>query len=151
MEDKERKAKHLIIAISSDRGLCGSIHSGIARNIRNLMPERPAGSETAIVCVGDKMRTIMQRFFRANIFMHFQEYGRAPPMFAEASFVAEQILNSGLEYDSAELIYNRFRCVYHMCVLFVTDCVCVCRCSIQSCIFYIECSLIVIPLLAVGM
>ena len=37
------------------------------------------------------------------------ELGRKPPMFEEASFIAEQILDSGYEFDSGELMYNKFK------------------------------------------
>ena len=108
--EEERKPKHLIVAISSDRGLCGSVHSNVARYIRSLMAERGQdASTTMFVCVGDKVRTILQRQFKDNILMHFTEIGRKPPLFTEANFVAEQILNSGIDYDSAEIIFNRFR------------------------------------------
>ena len=108
--EEERKPKHLVLAISSDRGLCGSVHSNVARYIRSMMAERGQdASSTLLVCVGDKVRTILQRQFRSNIVMHFTEIGRKPPLFTEANFVAEQILNMGLEYDSAEIVFNKFK------------------------------------------
>ena len=122
--EEERKPKHLIVAISSDRGLCGSVHSNVARYIRSLMADRGQdASTTMFVCVGDKVRTILQRQFRNNILMHFTEIGRKPPLFVEANFVAEQILNSGFEYDGAEIVFNRFRYVYIcllVCMCFIT-------------------------------
>lgn len=77
-----------------------------------MMAERhqDAGS-TVLVCIGDKVRTILQRQFRSNILMHFTEIGRKPPVFSEANFIAEKILNSGFEYESAEIVFNRFRWV----------------------------------------
>ena len=108
--EEERKPKHLIVAISSDRGLCGSIHSNIAKNIRNTMAAEGGDSSAQIVCVGDKVRTIMQRFFRRNVLMHFADIGKKPPVFAEASFIAQQILTSGFDYESAEIVFNKFRC-----------------------------------------
>ena len=118
--EEERKPKHLIVAISSDRGLCGSVHSNVARYIRSLMAERGQdASSTMFVCVGDKVRTILQRQFKSNILMHFTEIGRKPPLFTEANFVAEQILSSGFEYDSAEIVFNRFRYVILVCVVYM--------------------------------
>lgn len=110
--EEERKPKHLIIAVSSDRGLCGSIHSNVAKNIRGIIAARGGNGSTQIVCVGDKIRTIMQRFFRDSVLMHFADIGRKPPVFAEASFIAQEILKSGVEYDSAEIIFNKFRYVH---------------------------------------
>lgn len=105
----ERKPNHLIIAVSSDRGLCGGIHSNIFKAIRTTMAERPANSTTNIVCIGDKVRTILQRKFRKNILLGFSEVGKKPPVFVEASFIARQILSTGVEFESAEIVYNKFK------------------------------------------
>ena len=86
------------------------MHSNVARHIRSLMAERGQdASSTMFVCIGDKVRTILQRQFRDNILMHFTDIGRKPPLFCEASFVAEQILNTGFEYESAEIVFNKFK------------------------------------------
>ena len=105
----ERKPNHLVVAISSDRGLCGGIHSNVAKSIKTVMQSRAQSDNTAIVCVGDKARVILQRTLSKNIMMTFNEIGRKPPVFAEAVFIAQQILDSGFEYESAELVFNRFR------------------------------------------
>lgn len=105
----ERNPNHLIVAVSSDRGLCGGIHSNIFKAIRSTMAERPANSTTNIVCIGDKVRTILQRKFRKNILLGFSEVGKKPPVFAEASFIARQILSTGVEFESAEIVYNKFK------------------------------------------
>lgn len=109
--EEDRKPRHLIIAVSSDRGLCGSTHSNVAKNIRSIMAVRGEDNSTQVVCVGDKIRTIMQRFFRRNVLMHFTDIGKKPPVFTEASFIAQEILKSGFDYESAEIIFNRFRLV----------------------------------------
>ncbi len=76
VEEDERKPKHLVIAISSDRGLCGSVHSNVSKNIRNIMAHHGANNSTQLVCVGDKVRTIIQHFFRNNVVMHFADIGK---------------------------------------------------------------------------
>ncbi|XP_014671511.1 PREDICTED: ATP synthase subunit gamma, mitochondrial-like isoform X2 [Priapulus caudatus] len=53
--------KHLIIAISSDRGLCGAIHNGIGRAIKSEIAGAASGIETKLVLVGDKCRAILQK------------------------------------------------------------------------------------------
>ncbi len=99
----------MIIAVTSDRGLCGGIHSNVARNIRATLLATQDRSNTMVVCVGDKTRSIIQRFFRENLLLHFTDVGKKPPVFEEAMFVAQNILDSGFEYDSAEIVYNRFK------------------------------------------
>lgn len=108
----EGKPKTLIIAISSDRGLCGAIHSSVARHIRTMMHEDAHLAENArIICVGDKVRAILQRLFPENIILSFSNYGKKPPIFDDAVQVANSILNSDYEFDKGILLYNRFKSV----------------------------------------
>jgi F-type H+-transporting ATPase subunit gamma len=51
----------LIVAISSDRGLCGGIHSGIVKTIKLDLAEKKNVENVKIVAVGDKARGILQR------------------------------------------------------------------------------------------
>ena len=41
--------------------------------------------------------------------MHLTEIGKKPPVFADAAFVATNILKSGFEYDVGQLYYNSFK------------------------------------------
>lgn len=41
--------------------------------------------------------------------MHFNEIGKKPPTFGDASVVADNIINSGYEYDYGEMYYNVFK------------------------------------------
>jgi len=104
--------KHLIIGVSSDRGLCGAIHSGVAKAIKaqvNTLTEQ--GKEVIVVNVGDKLRGILHRTHGKHIGLNFKEIGRKPPTFNDASIVATELLNAGFEYDQGSVIYNQFRSV----------------------------------------
>ncbi|KAH0617156.1 hypothetical protein JD844_028882 [Phrynosoma platyrhinos] len=58
----EDKKKYLIIGVSSDRGLCGAIHSSIAKNIKSQIANlTEAGKEVMVVGVGDKLRNLLYR------------------------------------------------------------------------------------------
>ena len=58
----EDKKKHLLIGVSSDRGLCGAIHSSIAKHLKSEVANlTAAGKEVKIVGVGDKLRSILHR------------------------------------------------------------------------------------------
>uniref|UniRef100_A0A8D1SEX0 F-ATPase gamma subunit n=1 Tax=Sus scrofa TaxID=9823 RepID=A0A8D1SEX0_PIG len=84
----EDKKKHLIIGVSSDRGLCGAIHSSV-----------------------DKIRGILHRTHSDQFLVTFKEVGRKPPTFGDASVIALELLNSGYEFDEGSIIFNRFRSV----------------------------------------
>lgn len=99
----------LFIAISSDRGLCGAIHSNVARIIRN--EAQKDNQNIKIVCIGDKSRALLARVFGKNIIMAANEIGRLPPTFNDASLIADAVIASGHKFGSGEIIYNRFKSV----------------------------------------
>ncbi|KFQ73633.1 hypothetical protein N335_12094, partial [Phaethon lepturus] len=102
----EDKKKHLLIGVSSDRGLCGAIHTSIAKTLKNEITNLSnAGKEVMVVGVGDKIRGLLQSL------LTFKEVGRRPPSFGDASVIALELLNSGYEFDEGSVIYNRFRSV----------------------------------------
>ena len=59
MVGEERTPNHLFIIMSSDRGLCGSVHSNLARTVRSVMEQRDPNTQTSFVCYGDKVRTLL--------------------------------------------------------------------------------------------
>jgi len=103
----ESKPNHLIIAISSDRGLCGGIHSGVAKGIKAYAAEHDVN--TKVVVCGDKAKAALQRTHPGNILCAFAELGRKPPLFEEASFIAEQVQDTGYEFDVCKMFYNKFK------------------------------------------
>lgn len=59
----EDKNKHLIIGVSSDRGLCGAIHSSVAKAMKSEIAKLTgAGKEVMVVNVGDKLRGLLYRY-----------------------------------------------------------------------------------------
>lgn len=108
--DKAEK-KRLLIAVTSDRGLCGAVHSGVARNIRNELLAEGENTNTKIICIGDKSRAILQRLFANNILFVGNEVGRLPPTFIDASKIATKVMTCGYDYTDGKIVYNRFKSV----------------------------------------
>ncbi|XP_062852832.1 ATP synthase subunit gamma, mitochondrial isoform X3 [Trichomycterus rosablanca] len=108
----EDKNKHLIIGVSSDRGLCGAIHSNVAKTMKSEIAKlTSAGKEVMVVNVGDKLRGLLYRTHGNHILINCKELGRKPPTFTDASVIATELLHSGYEFDQGSIIYNRFRSV----------------------------------------
>merc|ERR1739838_692791 len=103
--------KELFVALSSDRGLCGGIHSNICKTIRNELQTRDNIDNVGIICVGDKSRAQLSRLFAKNILCVGSEIGRLPPQFGDATKIASAILNAGFEYDAGKLVYNKYKSV----------------------------------------
>ena len=51
------------------------------------------------------------RLYGKNIAMVVNEVGRKPPVFGDASNIAQAILNSGLEFSKGKILFNTFRTV----------------------------------------
>ncbi|XP_071550081.1 ATP synthase subunit gamma, mitochondrial isoform X2 [Panulirus ornatus] len=106
---EEDKPSQLIIACSSDRGLCGAIHSSICKHIKAELAED--ASNAAILCIGDKSRAQLARLLAKNIIGQVGEVGRKPATFEDAARIATFILNSGYDFGSGKIIYNKFKTV----------------------------------------
>ncbi|XP_044135979.1 ATP synthase subunit gamma, mitochondrial-like isoform X2 [Bufo gargarizans] len=108
----EDKKKHLIIGVSSDRGLCGAIHSSVAKAIKHeIALLSGGGKEVKVIGIGDKLKSLLQRTHGENFLLTFKEVGRKPPTFGDASVITSELLNSGYEFDQGSVVFNRFRSV----------------------------------------
>jgi len=108
----EREAKKvLLVAITSNRGLCGPFNNNIIK-LANQRLKELKGSEVHVLCLGKKAGDVFRRTDHFTtltlgdtpheIFDHLD--------FAHTSDVAQVIMDafrSG-EYDRVELLYNRF-------------------------------------------
>lgn len=106
----EDDPKQLFVAITSDRGLCGAVHTGVSKVIRNRLNE-PGADNIKVICVGDKSRGILQRLYGKHIIGVCNEIGRLPPTFQDASKISSAILTSGYDFGSGKIIYNKFKSV----------------------------------------
>ena len=107
----DKKPNHLIIAMTSDRGLCGSVHSNIIRSIKADVPQKPSGTNLKFIAIGDKSRSMLARLFRNDILMHFVDIGKKPPAFEDASKIAQEILKTNYQFDVGHMYHNIFRSV----------------------------------------
>jgi F-type H+-transporting ATPase subunit gamma len=99
----------LVIAITSDRGLCGAIHTSIVKAIKLLLNQENSGIETKVVAIGDKSRSMLQRQHANHILFSVNDIGKKNITFLDASVVTNAILTSGYEFDSGEIFFNKFK------------------------------------------
>ncbi|KAL2041400.1 hypothetical protein N7G274_005782 [Stereocaulon virgatum] len=100
-EDK----KTLIIVASSDKGLCGGIHSGLTRATRRMLTENP---NSDLVILGEKCKTQLGRTNAKHIRLSFAGVGKDVPTFAEALAIADQVSLLPTEYGDVQILYNKF-------------------------------------------
>lgn len=101
----EGEKKSLIIVCSSDRGLCGGIHSGLSRKIRRLFAEEGSSD---LVIIGEKCRAQLSRSNPQSIQLSFSGIGRNVPTFADAQAIADQVTLLPTQYDDVKIMYNKF-------------------------------------------
>ncbi|KAK3300292.1 ATP synthase gamma chain mitochondrial precursor [Chaetomium fimeti] len=97
--------KKLLVVCSSDKGLCGGVHSGLSRYIRRRALE---DSNFDLVILGEKCRSQLQRTNAKEIVLNFAGVGKDVPTFAEAQAIADQIVMLPGDYSDVEIIYNKF-------------------------------------------
>ncbi|XP_063634209.1 ATP synthase subunit gamma, mitochondrial-like [Cydia splendana] len=108
-QEADKKLRRVYIAVTSDRGLCGGVHSGVARRIRRDMIARNAeGANHKIFAIGDKSRSMLRRQFGPNMIISIKDIGRQTPVFADASLMAAALSDSGYVYDIGDIYYNKF-------------------------------------------
>jgi len=97
--------KTLFVVASSDKGLCGGIHSGLSKMVRRLLVEKP---DADIVVLGEKCKAQLSRSSGRNIILSFAGIGKDVPTFADAQAIADQISLLPTDYASIQIIYNKF-------------------------------------------
>ena len=100
-EDK----KTLIIVCSSDKGLCGGIHSGLSRATRRLLEEKP---NSDLVVLGEKSKAQLSRSSGKHIQLSFAGVGKDVPTFADAQAIADQVSLLPTDYSDVQILYNKF-------------------------------------------
>jgi len=103
LEDEGKKT--LLVVCSSDKGLCGGIHSGMSRKARKMLAENP---KIDLVIIGEKCKSQLGRSNPKNIVLSFAGIGKDIPTFADAQAVADQITLLPTNYTSIQIMYNKF-------------------------------------------
>ncbi|KAI8900524.1 ATPase, F1 complex, gamma subunit domain-containing protein [Globomyces pollinis-pini] len=106
-DDLEMKSP-LLITCSSDRGLCGGIHSSLSKATKRSLIELP---ESTSAILGVKARAKLQYDFASRIKISFDGVCKYNPSWLEAATIADEILGQKVPSDGSYIIYNRFKSV----------------------------------------
>ena len=100
--------KVLLVAITSNRGLCGGFNSNIIKEVINQRDNNYAGKQVDVFTIGKKGNDILSKDFsvaenRGDVFDELT--------FTNVATVADQLmaLYGGGIYDRIDLVYNRFK------------------------------------------
>lgn len=99
--------KVLIVAITSNRGLCGAFNSNVLKEVRNLT-QQYAGKQVDIYAIGKKGNDVLRKTHTiiSNQSKLFDEL-----TFDNSSILAEELMElyANGTYDKIEIVYNLFK------------------------------------------
>jgi F-type H+-transporting ATPase subunit gamma len=107
-----RDQVHLVVVMTSDRGLCGGFNSSIVRaarrKVRELLGE---GKQVKLFCVGRKGRDQLRRDLAELIVGHVEDVGRPRLAFPAAASIGARLvaMYQAGEFDVCHLVYNKFK------------------------------------------
>ena len=106
--------RHLLVVLTSERGLAGGFNSSIVKLARQRAEElRGQGRDVAIMTVGKKAREQMKRDY-SDRFVHHVDLSEVKRVgYDNARTIAQEILDrfDAGDYDVATLFYSRFESV----------------------------------------
>jgi len=98
--------KNLIVAFTSDKGLCGGVNTILSRQTRQLLAKLDESKKSCeVIILGEKGRGQLRRVVGDKIVGSSIDR-LAPYNFDLASALAEDVLAS--EFDAVHLVYNEF-------------------------------------------
>ncbi len=100
--------KVLIVAITSNRGLCGAFNSNVIKQVKVLQTEVYAGKQVDVLTIGKKGNDVLRKTCtitdnRSDVFDDLT--------FENVAEIAQNIMDSFVagNYDRIELVYNHFK------------------------------------------
>lgn len=104
--------KVLIIAITSNRGLCGGFNNNIIKRVNLAITEEYSNADVSLLCLGKKAK---DAFKRSDMYFDISGTGISEDIFANlsfgnVSFIAEYAMKAFLDkkFDKVVVIYNSF-------------------------------------------
>jgi len=100
--------KVLLVAITSNRGLCGGFNSAVIKGTRNIIETKYAGKEVRVLTIGKKGNDLLAKDFAI--------YSNKSEIFDDLTFenvaaIAEDLMfqfTNG-KFDKIEIVYNQFK------------------------------------------
>jgi len=108
----KKSSIHLIIAVTSDRGLCGGFNSSIVRAVKHKVKElKDADTEFRIICIGKKGADVLKGVYGDSIIISNTINDKNT--FALAEEISSELVKKleGNEFGTCSVIYNQFKSV----------------------------------------
>ncbi len=100
--------KVLVVAITSNRGLCGAFNSNIIKECYTLADEKYADLDVSFLVIGKKANDALSKKYKV-ISNHSEIYDDLT--FDNTAVIAERLMDKFVDadFDRIELVYNKFK------------------------------------------
>ncbi len=100
--------KVLVVAITSNRGLCGAFNTNILKECFSLVENKYAGKQVEFIAIGKKAADILSKN-NVVIANHSEIFDDLT--FANVATIAEELMAKFVDgsYDKIEIVYNKFK------------------------------------------
>jgi len=102
---------HLLVLVSSDRGLCGGFNINLMRQVRNQMRALDEEGRTVkVFCVGRKGAALVRREYPDRVVEVLEDVSKPAPTYDAAVDIAARVtamFEEG-EFDVCTVVYNKF-------------------------------------------
>ena len=109
---KSSKETHLILVISSDRGLCGGLNSATVKQTKNRINQLVSqGKKVKLFCVGKKAYEQLKSQYGHKIVEHITGVFKSTISYQSAQEIAGKVISLFDEnkFDVCEVIYSKFK------------------------------------------
>ncbi len=101
---------HLLVVVSSDRGLCGGFNGNLVRRVKKHISElKASGKKIKLIVVGRKGVSALRRQFTTETVSFYEDMNKPQPEYKHAETVANQITDLLAEnaFDVCTLFFNK--------------------------------------------
>jgi len=109
---KREENRVLIIAITSNRGLCGGFNNNVIKKVQFLIKDTYAQSDVKVLCLGKKIKDVIKKTDHYYINEHIAplEDVLLDLTFEKTGLIVDQVMQLFFdkEFDKIVVVYNRF-------------------------------------------
>jgi len=109
--DSNDNRKHLVVIVTSDKGLCGAANSSVVRSAIAEVIKRPDPERTGLILLGEKSKAQIKRRFPHLIHWSLTDIGGTKrTSYMEACLVADKIVKTLVDkkYERLTLFFNHY-------------------------------------------
>lgn len=102
---------HLLVFVSTDRGLCGGFNINLMRQVRRRVRDlQDQGKQVKIFCIGRKGAVLVRREYPAALVAQVEDVARPVPSYDKAVEISRRLMDmyAAGEFDVCTVIFNKF-------------------------------------------